>query len=88
MNAIRKQAADLPTDQADRLLFLIPNELVQHLDEIAAQNTPTEQTVRGYKVKVNRKATSNAAYRRSVVAKVVAGSLRNIDKGKNPGRDS
>ena len=83
LNAIRKQAADLSKEQADRLLFLIPDELVQHLDEIAAQNTSTEQTVRGYKVKVNRKATRDAADRRSVVAKVVARSLHNMEKKKH-----
>lgn len=82
LNAIRKQASDLSKEQANRLLFLIPDELVQHLDEIAAQSTSTEQTVRGYKVKVNRKATKDAADRRSVVAKVVARSLRGMDKDK------
>ena len=84
----REVAEDLSKEQTDRLLFLIPDELVQHLDEIAAQNTSSEQTVRGYKVKVNRKATKDAADRRSVVAKVVARSLKNIDKGKKPGKDS
>ena len=86
LNAIKKQAAKLPEKLSERLLFLIPDELVQHLDEIAAQNTSTEQTVRGYKVKVNRKATKDAADRRSVVAKVVARSLRRMDK--NAGRSS
>ena len=82
LNAIKKQAASLPKEQTDCLLFLIPDELVQHLDEIAAQNTSTEQTVRGYKVKVNRRATRDAADRRGVVAKVVARSLRGLDKEK------
>lgn len=68
--------------------FLILDELVQHLDEIAAENTSTEQTMRGCKVRMTRKATKGAADRRSVVAKLVATSLKNVVRRKNSQKEN
>jgi hypothetical protein len=59
------------------IVAVAPEELVGALESFEAPATPTEATVRGYKVKVKRQAVSpgDVAARRSTVAEIIARSL-------------
>ena len=60
-----------------RRAAVAPEEIVAALDEFDVDESPKEQTVRGYKVKVTRKKVSyeDVASRRSTVAEVIARSI-------------
>ncbi|MEK7538478.1 MAG: type IV secretion system DNA-binding domain-containing protein [Patescibacteria group bacterium] len=62
--------------------LLGPEDILPTLDRLDTM-TPTQTTVRGYKVKVTRQTLSPAdvAERRSVVAQVIARSLSRVKKG-------
>ena len=62
------------------VLFLLPEDLIAHLDEIAAQAQTREETVRGYKVTTTHTKVdpSEAEARRKAMVKVIAGSLKKM----------
>lgn len=64
------------------LVAVAPEEIVAALESFDVPETPTEATVRGYKVKVKRQAVSpqDVASRRSTVAEIIARSLSKAPK--------
>jgi hypothetical protein len=67
--------AALEEAERDKVKYLLPDEMVEYLQ---SQEPPTEQTVRGYRVKVSRKAVDveEAEARRKTIAAVIARSLK------------
>jgi hypothetical protein len=84
LDAIRKMIEEKlsPADQSKVLLFE-PEELFLFLDEQAPKEVGREERVKGYRVKVQYQAISDAdrKKKREELARVIAGSLRRI-KGK------
>ncbi len=85
LEATRKLITDKlsSTDQGKTLLFE-PQDLVLFLDERVAQETSREERVKGYRVKVQYHAVSEAEKqkKRDVMGQVVAQSLRRLKGNK------
>ena len=82
LNAIKRfVASNLRTEHETRVLFLLPDTFVEHLDALAAEAETSQQTVRGYRVKVTRRAISeaDAKARRQAIAKIIARSLKGLE---------
>jgi hypothetical protein len=64
----------------ERVRFCLPEELVGYLDVLAAMGEVSEETVRGYKVKVTRQPVSDAEAqaRKAAIASVIAKSLGSL----------
>ena len=81
LEAIRKivQSELEPADQA-RVLFFEPEELFFYLDEQAAKELVREERVKGYRVKVQYQAVSEAEKqkKRDAVAQVIGQALRRM----------
>jgi hypothetical protein len=75
--------AALGPDTLTRVRFLQPEEFVAYIDELAAAEASREDTVRGYKVKVNYKPVSEAEAeaRRQAISKVIMKRLRRPKPG-------
>ena len=72
-------------ERMERIAVLTPDALVKYLDERAAQLTASEQTTRGYRVRV-RHATSSSETserQREVINRVIARSLLRKEPGEN-----
>lgn len=69
---------ELPEEQRARLRLLQPERLIAFLDQIQAQVSATESTVRGYKVSVNYGAADSRERdsRQRLIADVISKSLR------------
>ena len=82
LNAIKRfVASNLRTEHETRVLFLLPDTFVEHLDALAAEAETSQQTVRGYRVKVTRRVISeaDAKARRQAIAKIIARSLKGLE---------
>lgn len=68
----------LDESACDLVRFLMVEEVIDYLDEVAASPEASEVTVRGYRVRVTRKTVSeeDAKMRRQAVAQVIARSLK------------
>ncbi len=78
VGAIRKAAkAELSIDKMANVSFLLPDEFLAYLDELQAEASSAETTVRGYTVKVKHKALSpeQSQERRAAIAGVIAKSM-------------
>jgi len=75
--------AALTSETLSRVRFLSPEEFVAYLDELAAAGASREDTVRGYKVKVNYKPVSEAdtEARRQAISKVLLEGMGRVKKG-------
>lgn len=83
LDAIRRSTtAALTSDQAGRVLYLLPDELLSYLDQLPAEPIVAERSVRGYRVTVAHKPLSGAdmAARRGTVARVIARSLKQVER--------
>ena len=69
-------------DSATPIQCIDPEELVVTLDVLDPGPTTTENTVRGYKVKIKRQSLSpeEAAKKRAAIAEVLAKSLGKVEK--------
>lgn len=79
--SLRKAAmAALEAPAAERVRFLSPEELVVFLDTLVAERTTTEETVRGWRVKVRQQTTTDAdaLARKQAIASVIAKSLGSL----------
>ena len=68
---------------SENVLFLTPDALFQHLDDIHVQTEkPTGQVIKGYRVNVTYDAVSKEEMdrKRASVAKVVMDSMRKMKK--------
>jgi hypothetical protein len=84
INKVRKlAAARLDEESLARVMFLLPEEFVSYLEDADAEGAGGEDTVRGYKVKVNYKRVDSAEKhaRKQAISQVVLGALRRM---KNP----
>jgi hypothetical protein len=75
--------ANLDDAVRDKVRYFSPEDLIEYLDQsVSTMPVTTENTVRGYKVKVTRQALSPAdvAERRAAVAGVIARSLSRAQK--------
>ena len=72
---VKKLFEEKGTNQSVR--FLAPEEVVTAIDEFSPADISAETLVRGYRVKVNRKAVSSGelAGKRAVIAEVIAKSM-------------
>jgi hypothetical protein len=72
--------AELEPDSQQRVLCLLPEEFIEFLDRADRETMTTEQTVRGYKVKVNYKPSrpSEQATQRKAVAQVILQALKRL----------
>jgi hypothetical protein len=85
LNQVRASAASsLPEEQAGKVACCTPEELFDLLDGIEASSRVTEQTVRGYRVKVRIKGAEpgETEQRRRAVAAVVAKAIRGLKRGR------
>ena len=75
---------ELELDVAERVFFLMPEEVLAHLDGLAGETEVTEETIRGYKVKVTRQALNpeEAEARRRAIGRVIAKSLTKAREDK------
>ena len=74
----------LEPKDAEKVHFLLPDAAIAHLGSADGATSVTEETIRGYRVKVTRQAINpaEAAQRRAVIAGVIAQSL--TQAGKDP----
>ena len=78
LQKLKKLIGDALEDE-DRMVFLLPEEIIDHLDRIAAQGAGTEQKVKVYTVKVQyQPAGKDAQAKREAIAKVIAGAIRRM----------
>jgi hypothetical protein len=85
LNQIKALAASsFDKEQSSRVSYCTPGELFDILDAVESESTASEQTVRGYKVKVRFKATKPAEKeeRRGAVSAVIAKAMRRMKKDK------
>ena len=81
LSRIRQLAAEsLAPEARGRIRCLAPEDLVRFLDERQAARAEQRKTVRGYRVKVNYKATDPAAQqqKQDAIARLIAGSMRKM----------
>jgi hypothetical protein len=73
----------LQEEELKRVLFLLPDALISHLDELAPAETAT-RTVGGYKVKVRYQplTESDQKARRQAIAQVILQSMKRMKDGK------
>ncbi|WP_374652307.1 type IV secretory system conjugative DNA transfer family protein [Dongia sp.] len=77
--ALRKFALlQVPEPDHGRIRFLVPEDLIAHLDQLSAAALTTEGAVKGYRVRVTRKVMTEAEtlMRRQAIAAVIARSLK------------
>lgn len=76
----RRVARELPDADRDRVKFLLPEELFAYLEEQAAQDEGREETVKGYRVRVQYQPVPDQEKesKREAVAGVVAHALRRL----------
>ena len=72
---------NLELDVTERVFFLLPEAMIAHLDTLDAGAQATEETVRGYTVKVTHQQVDNeeAQARRQTIAGVIARSLNKLE---------
>lgn len=70
-------SAGLASEDQDRVVFLAPEDLPDFIQGLSAPPDPAETVVKGYRVKVQRVATSaeDSKTRRDAVARIVARSI-------------
>jgi len=81
---IRRAVSEkLPPEEQSKVLLFGPKELVPFFDEQAAREASWEVRVKGYRVKVEYQAVSEAEKqkKREAVGEVVAQSLRRLRDG-------
>lgn len=74
LRAIQSAAeATLTAETLSQVCFLSPEEFVAYLEQVAAAEASTQESVRGYKVKVNYRPVSeaDAKARREALSKVL-----------------
>ena len=70
---------NLEKEQLDKATFILAEELPKHLDTITAQGASSDDTVKGYKVKVRyQPAGKEAQEKREVVAKIIAQAMKRL----------
>ncbi|MCC6348384.1 MAG: type IV secretory system conjugative DNA transfer family protein [Candidatus Eisenbacteria bacterium] len=81
----RESAAILTEEQLGKVAYCTPENLFDVLDAADAETHVSEQTVRGYKVKVRIKPTTSATKteRHGVVSAVVAQAVKRMRKSKS-----
>jgi hypothetical protein len=77
-------ASSLDEDQAGKVTYCSPEELFELLDVIEAASRTTENTVRGYKVRVRHRASTpeEREAKRGAVSAVIAGSMKRRKRDK------
>ncbi|MHB8256936.1 MAG: hypothetical protein ACYDE0_06815 [Acidiferrobacterales bacterium] len=67
----------LDEDEQGKVRYLVPENLIEYLDSLGEPPQPTEQTVRGYKVRIVQQVVDpkEADARRQAIAGVIARSL-------------
>ena len=79
LKAIESKVVEVVSEEeASKVRYLVPEELLAFLDERGAENASSEKTVRGYKVKVNYMAVDEKTQRqkREAIARLMVESLR------------
>ena len=73
---------NLDESERGRVRYVVPERLIEYLDSLGEVPPPTEQTVRGYKVRTVQQVVDpkEADARRQAIAQVIARSLKR-DKG-------
>jgi len=73
---------ELDAEALERVLFLLPDEFVSYLESEEAGAAALEETVRGYKVKVQYKAVEEPEKkaRKQAISQVIFGALRHLRK--------
>lgn len=73
-------ASELEAELAERILFFLPEEFVQFLEQTDAEETGSTETVRGYKVKVKYKTSGNTekTAQRQAIAQVILQALKRL----------
>ena len=72
---------NLDENERGKVRYAVPERLIEYLDSLGVPPQPTEQMVRGYKVRTVQQAVDpkEASARRQVIAEVIA---RSLQKGK------
>jgi hypothetical protein len=67
-----------------KILYLQPEELLHHLDELEAAEQSKEERIKGYKVKVQYRATKEEEKKakREAVAQVILQTLKRMKEKK------
>ncbi|OIR03580.1 AAA-like domain protein [mine drainage metagenome] len=70
--------ANLEENERRKVRYAVPESLIEYLDSLGEPPLPTEQMVRGYKVRTVQQATDldDAKARRQAIAEVLARSIR------------
>jgi len=79
LKAIESRVVEIVSEEeALKVRYLVPEELLAFLDERGAENASSEKTVRGYKVKVNYMAVDEKTQqqKREAIARLMVESLR------------
>lgn len=83
LKSLGKFVADkLDIEERQRVRYLTPEGVISYLDDLEIGAEVTEETVRGYKVKVSQAAVDpdEMKTRREAIAKVLAKSIKNKDQ--------
>lgn len=74
--------ANLDESEQGKVRYVVPERLIEYLDALGTTPAPTEQTVRGYKVRTVQQTVDpkEAGARRQAVAEVIARSLSRAKK--------
>ena len=78
-------AAALEKDDATRVRVCTPEDFFAFVDSLAATGARREETVRGYKVKVQYRAAGDAEEkaRKAAISEVILGALKKLKKSRN-----
>ena len=81
LKAVRRLVEQaLPATEFTRVHFLTPEDALAFLNDVDASTLETKETVRGYTVKVRRKAAADGNAQDRRVARVVAMALKRLPK--------
>ena len=70
-------SAQVPSEDAERVEILTPETLFEFLEQLGVE-APTENTVRGYKVRVKYRHVPDALARTRTITQTIAGALKRM----------
>jgi hypothetical protein len=84
LKKLETAAKEFEPATCERVRFFRPEEFITYLDSVAASEASHEQTVRGYKVKVNYKpvGAAEAEARKQVISQVLVREMKRIQTRK------
>jgi len=68
--------SEIEKKEIERVYFFSPDDFLSFVQELSKQSISSENTVRGYRVKVNYRAGDNPEIRNQVISQVIANTIK------------